>query len=125
MFLHLLLFCFCQNRHGTQTVTISKFIPYVAALLSDQSASVRDTAFSTLVDLYKHVGEKLRKDLQKKNLIPPTKLPALLGRFDEVREAGELLPTACTSVECKYELFLWRSLYSLAFKFVFLMQLFT
>lgn len=82
-------------------MTISKFIPYIATLLSDQSATVRDTAFSTLVDLYKHVGERLRKDLQKKNLVPSTKLPALLARFDEVREAGELLSTACTSVESK------------------------
>lgn len=89
-------------RHGTHSVTISKFIPYIATLLSDQSATVRDTAFSTLVDLYKHVGEKLKKDIQKKNLIPPTKLPALLARFEEVKEAGELLPTASTSLECKW-----------------------
>lgn len=90
---------FC--RHGTHSVSISKFIPYIAALLSDQSASVRDTAFSTLIELYKHVGEKLRKDLEKKKLVPPTKLPALLARFEEVKEAGELLPTASTSLECK------------------------
>lgn len=89
-------------------------MPYIATLLSDQSATVRDTAFSTLIELYKHVGEKLRKDLQKKNLIPATKLPALLARFDEVKEAGELLPTASTSLECKYiifyRIFLWKSI---------------
>lgn len=71
-------------------------------LLSDQSATVRDTAFSTLIDLYKHVGEKLRKDLHKKNIVPPTKLQPLLNRFDEVREAGELLPTATLSLDCKF-----------------------
>lgn len=100
----LILFLLC--RYGTQSVTISKFIPYIATLLSDQSSAVRDTACSTLVELYKHVGERLRKDLQKKNLIPSTRLPALLAKFDEVKEAGELLPTAVTAMERKYRSFL-------------------
>lgn len=99
-------------RHGTQSVTISKFIPYIATLLSDQSGTVRDTAFSTLIELYKHVGERLRKDLQKKNLIPPTRLPALLARFDEVKQAGELLPTASTAMERKYCLIFFNFFYA-------------
>ncbi|KAF5301656.1 hypothetical protein FQA39_LY10703 [Lamprigera yunnana] len=82
------------NEHGAQSVTLNKFIPYIVKLLSDPTSTVRDTAFSTLVDLYKHVGEKLRVDLQRRNLVPNTRLPALLLRFDEVKSAGELLPTA-------------------------------
>lgn len=87
------------NEHGAHSVTLSKFIPYIVKLLFDPTATVRDTAFSTLVDLYKHVGEKLKVDLQRRNLVPSTRLPALLARFDEVKSAGELLPTACCSLD--------------------------
>ncbi|KRT85012.1 HEAT domain-containing protein, partial [Oryctes borbonicus] len=87
------------NEHGAQTVTLSKFIPHIVKLLSDPTATVRDTAFSTLVDLYKHVGEKLRVDIQKRNLVPASRLPNLLARFDEVKNAGELLPTATSNIE--------------------------
>lgn len=88
-------------RHGAASVTLSKFIPHIVKLLADPASSVRDTAFATLVDLYKHVGEKLRVDLQKRNLVPAQKLATLLTRFDEVRDAGELLRTATTSLDCK------------------------
>lgn len=83
-------------------MTLSKFIPHIVKLLSDPTATVRDTAFSTLIDLYKHVGEKLRVDIQKRNLVPASRLPHLLARFDEVKNAGELLPTATSNMECKY-----------------------
>lgn len=89
------------NEYGTRTVVLSKFTPAVAKLLMDPSSSVRDTALSTLVDLYKHVGERLRHDLQKKNFVPNARLATLLARFDEVKEAGELLPTASLGIECK------------------------
>lgn len=85
-------------------MTLSKFIPHIVKLLSDPTATVRDTAFSTLVDLYKHVGEKLRLDIQKRNLVPASRLPNLLARFDEVKNAGELLPTATSNMECKFSL---------------------
>lgn len=87
------------NEHGAQSVTLNKFIPHIVKLLSDPTGTVRDTAFSTLVDLYKHVGEKLRADLQRRNLVPSARLPALQVRFDEVRAAGELLPTASTGID--------------------------
>ncbi|XP_065166997.1 CLIP-associating protein isoform X3 [Atheta coriaria] len=87
------------NEHGAASVTLSKFIPHIVKLLADPASSVRDTAFATLVDLYKHVGEKLRVDLQKRNLVPAQKLATLLTRFDEVRDAGELLRTATTSLD--------------------------
>ncbi|KAK9712512.1 CLASP N terminal [Popillia japonica] len=87
------------NEHGAQSVTLSKFIPHIVKLLSDPTATVRDTAFSTLIDLYKHVGEKLRVDIQKRNLVPASRLPHLLARFDEVKNAGELLPTATSNME--------------------------
>lgn len=85
------------NEHGAQSLTLNRFIPDIVKLLSDPTATVRDTAFNTLVDLYKHVGDKLRIDLQRRNLIPQAKWPALSARFDEVKNSGELLLTAkCT-----------------------------
>ncbi|XP_050313911.1 CLIP-associating protein 1-A isoform X2 [Anthonomus grandis grandis] len=87
------------NEHGAHSLTLSKFIPDIVKLLSDPTSSVRDTAFNTLVDLYKHVGEKLRVDIEKKKLIPPGRWPALEARFDEVKRNGELLPTASKTIE--------------------------
>nr|CAI5847559.1 unnamed protein product [Callosobruchus analis] len=68
------------NEYGTQSLSLSKFIPDIAGLLSDPTPSVRDTAFSTLVELYRHVGERLRIDLQRKQLVPASKWPALSAR---------------------------------------------
>ncbi|XP_030763283.1 CLIP-associating protein 1-A isoform X3 [Sitophilus oryzae] len=91
------------NEHGAHSLTLSKFIPDIVNLLSDPTSSVRDTAFSTLVDLYKHVGEKLRVDLQKRNLVPQAKWPALAARFEEVKNNEELLPTATKNIELNFD----------------------
>lgn len=56
---------------------------------------MRDQASSTLVEMYKHVGEKLRTDLRKIEM-PANKLNALELKFDEAMAAGLLLPTAST-----------------------------
>ncbi|VEN50081.1 unnamed protein product, partial [Callosobruchus maculatus] len=86
------------NEYGTQSLSLSKFIPDIAGLLSDPTPAVRDTAFSTLVELYRHVGERLRIDLQRKQLVPASKWPALNARFDEAKLADDLLPTAVKNV---------------------------
>lgn len=82
------------NNHGAASVTVSRLVPHIVKLLSDPTALVRDCAFNTLVECYKHYGDRLRADLTKKHNVPPSKLPALVTRFDEVRETGMLLPTA-------------------------------
>lgn len=86
--------CCLNYRHGSQSLTISRVVPDIVKLLSDPTATVRDTAFNTLVDIYKHIGEKLRIDLQRRNLVPQSKWPTLSARFDEVRDSGELLNSA-------------------------------
>ncbi|XP_076259112.1 CLIP-associating protein isoform X26 [Rhynchophorus ferrugineus] len=91
------------NEHGAHSLTLNKFTPDIVKLLSDPTSSVRDTAFSTLVDLYKHVGEKLRVDLQKRNLVPQAKWVTLSSRFDEARNNEELLPTATKSIELNFD----------------------
>ncbi|KAK8391256.1 hypothetical protein O3P69_017127 [Scylla paramamosain] len=85
------------NNHGASSVTVSRLVPHIVKLLSDPTALVRDCAFNTLVECYKHYGERLRIDLSKKHNVPPSKLPALMTRFDEVRETGILLPSAITA----------------------------
>ncbi|KAG5871175.1 hypothetical protein JTB14_007902 [Gonioctena quinquepunctata] len=87
------------NEHGAQSLTIIKFVPDIVNLLSDPNVTVRDTAFNTLVDLYKHVGEKLRVDLQRKNIVPQSKWPVLSAKFDEAQSRGELLPSAVKSID--------------------------
>ena len=49
---------------------------------------------STLVEIYRHVGEKVRMDLQRRGNLPANKTNALMARFDEVRAAGNMMPTA-------------------------------
>lgn len=62
-------------------------------LLGDPTATVRDAATQTLVEIYKHVGDRLRSDLRKKD-VPTSKLSVLEAKFDEARNDGLLLPSA-------------------------------
>ncbi|CAB3383708.1 Hypothetical predicted protein [Cloeon dipterum] len=91
------------KEHGSNSLSVSKLVPAVAKLLSDPVASVRDTAFVTMVEIYRHVGERLRQDLVKKQLIPATKLPALLNQFDELKSNGELMPSALVEGGSRYD----------------------
>ena len=54
-------------------MTLSGVIPNIVKLLSDPTEKVRETALNTLTDLYRHVGDRLRADLQRKNNVPPSK----------------------------------------------------
>jgi len=85
------------NNHGAQAIIVSKLLPHIVKLLSDPTATVRDSAFNTLVECYKHYGERLRQDLCKKYSIPSARLPALMTRFDDVRDTGLMMPTATGS----------------------------
>ncbi|XP_043239650.1 CLIP-associating protein 1-B-like isoform X3 [Amphibalanus amphitrite] len=80
--------------HGAHAIQLSRLLPSVVKLLSDPAAPVRDTAFNTLVEVYKHVGERVRLDLQKKFSVPPAKLGPLMATFDQVKESGQMMPTA-------------------------------
>lgn len=63
---------------------------------------MRDAAFQTLIEIYKHVGDRLRQDLKKKE-IPPQKLSILELKFDEVKSDGLLMPTALNSLASNYD----------------------
>ncbi|XP_052861682.1 CLIP-associating protein [Anopheles cruzii] len=81
------------NEYGTQSLTVKVYIPPIVSLLGDPSPTVRDAAIQTLVEIYKHVGDKLRTDLKKRE-VPPTKVAVLEQKFDEARNDGLLLPSA-------------------------------
>ncbi|XP_058054607.1 CLIP-associating protein [Anopheles bellator] len=83
------------NEYGTQSLSVKVYIPPIVSLLGDPSPTVRDAAIQTLVEIYKHVGDKLRIDLKKRE-VPPTKVAILEQKFDEARNDGLLLPSALT-----------------------------
>ncbi|KAG5670591.1 hypothetical protein PVAND_000842 [Polypedilum vanderplanki] len=81
------------NEYGTQSVTVKPLVKPIVVLLGDSTATVRDAAFQTLIEIYKHVGDRFRQDLMKKD-VPPGKLAILEQKFDEVKSEGLLLPSA-------------------------------
>ncbi|GAB0096245.1 CLIP-associating protein [Sergentomyia squamirostris] len=84
------------NEYGTQSLSLKNYIQPIADLLGDPTVTVRDEAQQTLVEIYKHVGDKLRTDLQRKD-VPIAKLAILECKFDEIRNDGLLLPSASKS----------------------------
>uniref|UniRef100_A0A673HEP7 CLIP-associating protein 1-like n=1 Tax=Sinocyclocheilus rhinocerous TaxID=307959 RepID=A0A673HEP7_9TELE len=51
--------------YGAQGLTLSKIVPHICNLLGDPTSQVRDAAMNCLVEIYRHVGEKVRIDLNK------------------------------------------------------------
>uniref|UniRef100_A0A671MC85 CLIP-associating protein 1-like n=1 Tax=Sinocyclocheilus anshuiensis TaxID=1608454 RepID=A0A671MC85_9TELE len=51
---------------------------------------VRDAAMNCLVEIYRHVGEKVRIDLSKKGL-PQSRLNVIFSKFDEVQRSGNII----------------------------------
>uniref|UniRef100_A0A8C2YD95 Cytoplasmic linker associated protein 2 n=1 Tax=Coturnix japonica TaxID=93934 RepID=A0A8C2YD95_COTJA len=60
--------------------------------LMDEAAPpmVRDAAILAIVEVYRHVGEKVRLDLSKRG-IPPGRLQTIFTKFDEVRDSGNMI----------------------------------
>ncbi|CAH1773836.1 unnamed protein product, partial [Owenia fusiformis] len=81
------------NHYGAKSLTLSKIVPSICKCLEDQSGPVRDAATAALVEIYRHVGERVRNDLSKKE-ISASKLKILFERFDQVKRSGDMLPTA-------------------------------
>ncbi|XP_065684117.1 CLIP-associating protein 1 isoform X4 [Hydra vulgaris] len=91
-----LMICLTQaiNRFGASSMQISKFTPCLVKLLSDPTGQVRDTAISTLVEIYRHVGDRLRADLLKYNM-QESKLTSLFGKFDQLSKSGDFVDHGC------------------------------
>ncbi|XP_022102459.1 CLIP-associating protein 1-like isoform X2 [Acanthaster planci] len=87
-----ILLCLNQtiNVFGAASLTLNKIVPSICKLLGDPNSQVRDTAINTLVEIYRHVGEKVRIDLGKKG-IPSSRLSIIYAKFDEVNRSGRML----------------------------------
>ncbi|XP_014020879.2 CLIP-associating protein 1-B isoform X14 [Salmo salar] len=89
--------CLCListlNMYGAQGLTLSKIVPHICNLLGDPTSQVRDGAMGCLVEIYRHVGERVRMDLSKKGL-PQSRLNVIFSRFDEVQRSGNMIPSS-------------------------------
>ncbi|XP_039648515.1 CLIP-associating protein 1-B-like isoform X16 [Perca fluviatilis] len=86
--------CLCListlNVFGSQSLTLSKIVPHICNLLGDPTSQVRDGAMNCLVEIYRHVGERVRMDLGKKGL-PQSRLNVIFSKFDEVQRSGNMV----------------------------------
>ncbi|XP_056443543.1 CLIP-associating protein 1-B-like isoform X2 [Gadus chalcogrammus] len=78
------------NAFGSQSLTLSKIVPHICNLLGDPTSQVRDGAMNCLVEIYRHVGERVRMDLGKKGL-PQSRLNVIFSKFDEVQRSGSMV----------------------------------
>uniref|UniRef100_A0A9J8DJY1 Cytoplasmic linker associated protein 1 n=1 Tax=Cyprinus carpio carpio TaxID=630221 RepID=A0A9J8DJY1_CYPCA len=94
--------CFCL----ISTLNVYEPIFYQSVLLNRVlqrtvllwfKASVRDGAMNCLVEIYRHVGERVRVDLGKKGL-PQSRLNVIFSRFDEVQRSGNMILSSGESV---------------------------
>ncbi|XP_051467975.1 CLIP-associating protein 2 isoform X37 [Apus apus] len=86
--------CLCLvatlNIYGAQPLTLSKLVPHLCTAFGDSNSQVRDAAILAIVEVYRHVGEKVRVDLAKRG-IPPGRLQTIFAKFDEVRNSGNMI----------------------------------
>ncbi|XP_076611425.1 CLIP-associating protein 2 isoform X1 [Chaetodon auriga] len=85
--------CLCLSAtlstYGAQPLSLSKLVPHLCTLTGDQNPQVREASITTLVDVYRHVGERVRADLAKRGL-PAARLQTLFTRFDEALNSGNM-----------------------------------
>ncbi|XP_074071067.1 CLIP-associating protein 1 isoform X3 [Macrotis lagotis] len=89
--------CLCLiatlNASGAHTLTLSKIVPHICNLLGDPNGQVRDSAINSLVEIYRHVGERVRADLSKKGL-PQSRLNVIFTKFDDVQRSGNMIQSS-------------------------------
>ncbi|GLD69547.1 CLIP-associating protein 2 [Lates japonicus] len=85
--------CLCLsatlNMYGAQPLSLSKLVPHLCSLTGDQNPQVREASITTLVDVYRHVGERVRADVGKRGL-PAARLQTIFARFDEALNSGNM-----------------------------------
>ncbi|XP_031960223.1 CLIP-associating protein 2 isoform X21 [Corvus moneduloides] len=86
--------CLCLvatlNIYGAQPLVLSKFVPHLCIAFGDSNSQVRDAAILAVVEVYRHVGEKVRIDLTKRG-IPPGRLQTIFAKFDEIRNSDNMI----------------------------------
>ncbi|XP_071356183.1 CLIP-associating protein 2 isoform X6 [Trachinotus anak] len=85
--------CLCLSAtlstYGAQPLSLSKLVPHLCTLTGDQNPQVREASITTLVDVYRHVGERVRADVGKRGL-PAARLQTIFSRFDEALNSGNM-----------------------------------
>ncbi|XP_067358204.1 CLIP-associating protein 2 isoform X20 [Channa argus] len=85
--------CLCLSAtlstYGAQPLSLSKLVPHLCSLTGDQNPQVREASITTLVDVYRHIGERVRADLGKRGL-PAARLQTIFARFDEALNSGNM-----------------------------------
>uniref|UniRef100_A0A8C3K0L1 Cytoplasmic linker associated protein 2 n=1 Tax=Calidris pygmaea TaxID=425635 RepID=A0A8C3K0L1_9CHAR len=85
--------CLCLiatlNIYGAQPLILSKLVPHLCTAFGDSNSQVRDAAILAIVEVYRHVGEKVRIDLTKRG-IPP-------GSFDDEESVDGNRPSSAAS----------------------------
>ncbi|CAI5788204.1 CLIP-associating protein 2 isoform X15 [Podarcis lilfordi] len=86
--------CLCLiatlNTFGAQSLILNKLVPHLCILSGDSNSQVRDAAILAIVEIYRHVGEKVRVDLNKRGL-PSARLQTIFMKFDEVKNGGNMI----------------------------------
>ncbi|XP_062365950.1 CLIP-associating protein 2 isoform X12 [Cinclus cinclus] len=86
--------CLCLvatlNFYGAQPLILSKLVPHLCIAFGDSNSQVRDAAILAIVEVYRHVGEKVRIDLKKRG-IPPGRLQTIFAKFDEIRNSDNMI----------------------------------
>ncbi|NXA75536.1 CLAP2 protein, partial [Thryothorus ludovicianus] len=86
--------CLCLvatlNIYGAQPLILSKLVPHLCIAFGDSNSQVRDAAILAIVEVYRHVGEKVRIDLAKRG-IPPGRLQTIFAKFDEIRNSNNMI----------------------------------
>ncbi|XP_030628909.1 CLIP-associating protein 1-A-like isoform X3 [Chanos chanos] len=94
--------CLCLiatlSVYGAQGLTLSKVVPHICSLLGDPTSQVRDVAMNCLVEIYRHVGERVRVDLGKKGL-PQSRLNVIFSKFDEVQRSGNMILSSDKNID--------------------------
>uniref|UniRef100_A0A8B9CJ06 Cytoplasmic linker associated protein 1 n=1 Tax=Anser brachyrhynchus TaxID=132585 RepID=A0A8B9CJ06_9AVES len=85
--------CLCLIATCARSLTLSKIVPHICNLLGDPNSQVRDAAINSLVEIYRHVGERVRADLSKKGL-PQSRLNVIFTKFDEVQKSGNMIQSS-------------------------------
>uniref|UniRef100_A0A8D2LVN1 Cytoplasmic linker associated protein 2 n=1 Tax=Varanus komodoensis TaxID=61221 RepID=A0A8D2LVN1_VARKO len=81
-----------MDRMGDAKDQVREQAQNLALKLMDQAAPpmVRDAAILAIVEIYRHVGEKVRIDLNKRGL-PSARLQTIFMKFDEVKNCGNMI----------------------------------
>ncbi|KAM7069765.1 CLIP-associating protein 2 isoform 4-T4 [Acridotheres tristis] len=96
--------CLCLvatlNIYGAQPLILSKLVPHLCIAFGDSNSQVRDAAILAIVEVYRHVGEKVRIDLTKRGIPPGSPflffteinwLQTIFAKFDEIRNSDNMI----------------------------------